>query len=67
MRSIGFIAGGLPSKPKVREFRTEESGIVKKTKDELGHIVTQHSKGDRQDVEIRPQAVALKAQAAITP
>ena len=61
MRSIGFISGGLPSKPKVREYRDPDSGIVKKTKDEAGNVVTQHSRGDRQDVEIRPQVVSLQA------
>lgn len=59
MRSI-HVLGSLPSKPKVREFRTEE-GRVRKTKDEHGNVVTEHAKGDRQDVEIRPQAVSLKA------
>jgi hypothetical protein len=65
MRSISVMPRGLPSKPKVREYRTEESGRVRKTKDEHGNIVTEHAKGDRQDVEIRPQAVSLKAQTKI--
>lgn len=42
---------------RVREFRTEESGRVKKTLDEAGNVVTQHSKGDRQDVHINAQTV----------
>jgi hypothetical protein len=63
MRSINVL-GALPSKPKVREFRTEESGRVKQTKDEFGNVVTQHAKGDRQDVNIKPQAVSLKANTA---
>lgn len=60
MRSIGFISGPLPSKPKVREWKSEASGRVKATTDELGNTVTQHAKGDRQDVEIRPQAITYK-------
>lgn len=44
-----------------REFRTEESGIVKKTLDEGGNVVTQHSKTDRQDVHINAQTVTNTA------
>ncbi len=40
-----------------REFRNEESGIVKKTMDESGSVVTQHSKTDRQDVHINAATV----------
>jgi hypothetical protein len=42
---------------RVREFRNEESGIVKKTMDESGSVVTQHSKTDRQDVHINASTV----------
>ena len=61
MRSIGFINGPLPSKPKVREWKSE-SGRVKATTDELGNTVTQRP-GDRQDVNINatPLSVAAKA------
>lgn len=44
-----------------REFRNEESGIVKKTLDEGGNVVTQHSKTDRQDVHINAQTVTNTA------
>ncbi len=40
-----------------REFRNETSGIVKKTLDEGGNVVTQHSKTDRQDVHINAKTV----------
>ena len=53
---VGFINGPLPSKPKVREGRGEH-GRFKATTDELGNTVTQHSKGDRQDVLVRPTAI----------
>ncbi len=42
-----------------REFRNEESGIVKKTLDEAGNVVTQHSKTDRQDVHINAQTATF--------
>ncbi len=55
--SIGVLKGGR-TRPRVKEYRTEESGIVKVTRDEAGNDVTQHSKGDRQDVHIRnPEVV----------
>ena len=46
---------------RVREFRNEESGIVKKTMDESGSVVTQHSKTDRQDVHINASSVTMTA------
>ena len=61
MRSIGFINGPLPSKPKVREWKSETTGRVKATTDELGNTVTQHAKGDRQDVNINATPVTAKA------
>ena len=59
MRSISVMTKGLPSKPRVREFKTE-AGRVKQTTDELGNTVTERP-GDRQDVNIQAQAVSLKA------
>ena len=47
MRNIGFM-GSRPSK--VKEYRSETTGRVKETTDELGNTVIQHSKGDRQEV-----------------
>lgn len=61
MRSIGFIRGGLPSKPKVREWTDEKSGRMKATTDELGNTVTLHGKVDRQDVRINADTVILEA------
>ena len=60
MRSIGFINGSLPSKPKVREWKTEE-GRMKAVTDEAGNTVTQHPSGNRQDVQINATPVAAKA------
>ena len=59
MRSIGFLSGGQ-SGDRVREYRTEASGRVKETTDELGNTVTQHARGDRQDVLIKAPSVAVK-------
>lgn len=61
MRTVGFIAGGLPSKPKVREWRDEASGRMKAVTDELGNTVTQHGRTERQDVHIRAPQVEIKA------
>lgn len=66
MRSVGFINGPLPSKPKVREFRDQSGARAKATTDELGHTVTQRG-NDRQDVQINAQPVHLKAGAGLTP
>ena len=62
MRSISVL-GRLPSKPRVKEWTDPASGRMKATTDELGNTVTQHAKGDRQDVNIKPQAVSLKGTA----
>lgn len=60
MRSIGFINGPLPSKPRVREWRDEVSGRMKATTDEAGNTVTQHGRFDRQDVQINAQTVDIQ-------
>lgn len=43
----------------VREYRKEGSGIVRKTLDEGGNVVTEHSKTDRQDVHLRPESITV--------
>lgn len=56
-RSVGAIRGRNQAwGTRVRETRTEE-GRVKATTDDLNNTVTQHSKGDRQDVHIRATTV----------
>lgn len=62
MRSIGTNVR-KPGKnwEATREFRNEESGIVKKTLDEAGNVVTQHSKNDRQDVHINASTVTMQS------
>jgi hypothetical protein len=45
----------------VREYRSETSGIVRKTLDEGGNVVTQHSRTDRQDVHINAKTVTTAA------
>ena len=59
MRSIGYLSRGR-TRPAVREYRTEASGRVKETTDELGNTVTQHAKGDRQDVHIKAPSITVK-------
>jgi len=61
MRSINFINGPLPGKPRVREWTDETSGRMKAVTDELGHTVTQHGTVDRQDVTINAETVVLEA------
>ena len=56
--SIGVLPKGLPSKTKVTEGHGEH-GRYKATTDEQGNTVTQHSKGDRQDVTVRPKPVDI--------
>ena len=63
-RLLGIgVLSSLPSKPKVKEGRGEH-GRYKATTDELGNTVTQHAKGDRQDVHVRPQSVEIKMMGA---
>lgn len=45
----------------VREFRNEASGVVRKTLDEGGNVVTEHSKTDRQDVHINAKTVTTQS------
>jgi hypothetical protein len=59
MRSVGVI--GRRSGNVVREGRRADGVRIKATTDELGNTVTEHNvKGDRQDVLLRPQTVAMK-------
>lgn len=58
MRSLGVL--GKRSGNVVREGRRADGVRVKATTDELGNTVTEHAKGDRQDVTIRPSTINLK-------
>ncbi len=53
--SLGVLAGGR-SRDKVREWRGGGE-LHKATTDELGNTVTQHARGDRQDVHLRPSTI----------
>lgn len=59
MRSINVL-GALPSKPRVKEWTDPTSGRMKATTDDLGNVVTQHARGDRQDVHIKAPQVQIK-------
>lgn len=45
----------------VREYRKDDGERIKKTLDEGGNVVTQHARGDRQDVHINAQTVTVTA------
>jgi hypothetical protein len=45
---------------RVKEWRTDDGERHKATTDELNNTVTQHARGDRQDVLIHPQTVRFE-------
>lgn len=51
---------GKQTKSKVHEWKSEDGERHKATTDELNNTVTQHSKGDRQDVLIRAPQVKIE-------
>jgi hypothetical protein len=51
LRSLAVIS--RQSGNRIREGRRSDGVRVKATTDELGNTVTEHAKGDRQDVHIR--------------
>jgi len=55
LRSLAVIS--RRSGNTVREGRRPDGVRIRATTDELGNTVTEHAKGDRQDVLIRPDAV----------
>ncbi len=55
LRSIGAIS--RLTKPTVKEGRRPDGVRVKATTDELNTTVTEHARGDRQDVHLRPAPV----------
>jgi hypothetical protein len=54
LRSIGF---GSRTRNTIREGRRDDGVRWKATTDELRTTVTEHAKGDRQDVHLRPAPV----------
>jgi hypothetical protein len=55
--TVGVIS--RRSGDQIREGRRPDGVRVKATTDELGNTVTEHAKGDRQDVLLRPQTVDI--------
>jgi len=47
---------------RVREGRRPDGVRIKATTDELGNTVTEHAKGDRQDVHIRPDTIRVNVE-----
>jgi hypothetical protein len=58
MRSISV---GRRTRDTVVEGRRPDGARYKATTDELGNTVTEHAKGDRQDVHIRAPHLTVKA------
>lgn len=58
--SIGIV--GQRTKDVVKEWKSEDGERHKATTDELNNTVTQHAKGDRQDVLIRAPQVKVETQ-----
>jgi hypothetical protein len=54
LRSIAF---GSRTRNTVREGRRADGVRIKATTDELNTTITEHAKGDRQDVHLRPAQV----------
>lgn len=54
------ISIGSRTKDKVKEWKSDDGERHKATTDELNNTVTQHSKGDRQDVLIRAPQVKIE-------
>ena len=57
LRSLAVIS--RRSGPVVREGRRADGVRVRATTDELGNTVTEHARGDRQDVLIKAPAVRV--------
>lgn len=53
LRSIGYI--GRRTRPQVKEWRSDDGEWHKATRDELNNTITEHARGDRQDVHVRVQ------------
>lgn len=62
LRTVGVL--GKRSGSVVREGRRADGVRVKATTDELGNTVTEHAKGDRQDVTIRPATIHAQGKGA---
>lgn len=54
LRSLNY---GHRTRPVVKEGRRADGVRIKATTDELNTTVTEHAKGDRQDVHLRPEPV----------
>lgn len=64
LRSIAY---GSRTRNTVREGRRADGVRIKSTTDELNTTVTEHAKGDRQDVHLRPAQVTGQISLKETP
>lgn len=58
--SLGIIS--RRSGDRVREWRSDDGERHKAITDEANNTVTQHARGDRQDVHIRPDTIRIHAE-----
>jgi hypothetical protein len=61
LRSLGYLSRGR-TRNHVAEGRRPDGVRTKATTDELGTTVTEHAKGDRQDVHVRPSTIHVRAE-----
>lgn len=59
-RLLGIGVISRRSGDQVKEWRSDDGERHKAVTDELNNTVTQHARGDRQDVLIRPQTVRFE-------
>ena len=59
--TVGRPRGDGDRRETTREWRSEDGERHMAVTDELNTTITQHARGDRQDVLIRPDPVALQA------
>lgn len=60
LEKLRSLSVGRRTRDRVREFRRPDGVRCKATTDELGNTVTQHAKGDRQDVHIKAPTVTAR-------
>lgn len=60
LEKLRSLSVGRRTRDRVKEWRTEDGERHKAVTDELNNTVTQHSKGDRQDVLIRAPHIKIE-------
>lgn len=60
LEKLRSLSVGRRTRDRVEEWRTGDGERHKAVTDELGNTVTQHAKGDRQDVLIRAPHIKIE-------